>query len=99
MSIEGIIGLVLVILGASVGWFVRGKKAGSDQAKAVTEAEADTETKVRVQVANEAQVSAQQAKTEAMQVRAQAEQVADAANTQGKDALIEELRKQGMLRE
>lgn len=99
MSIEGIIGLVLVILGASLGWFVRGKKAGSDQAKAVTQAKSDTETQVRTQVASEAQVSAQQAQAEAVLVRAQAEQVADAVSTQGDDALNDELRKQGMLRE
>lgn len=99
MSIEAIIGLVLVILGSSVGWFVRGKRAQSDQAKAVTQTKADTETQVRTQVSIETQAAGQKAQTEAVQVRAEAEQVADTASSQGRDALIEELRKQGMLRE
>lgn len=101
MSLTAIIaaigGLIVAVIGFLAGHKVAAAKTDAAVADATQKAAADTETRVRQQVADQTAAAAGEAAKQGADIRTQATTQAAADAAKGRDALLDEMRKNGEL--
>jgi len=95
MTITAILAAIGGILTLIIGFFAGHKVASVKTASAVAKATTETEATTRATVAQETAVAAGQAMSDAADVRQQATSQAQAEADQGRQALIDAMRKDG----
>lgn len=90
-AIWGAIALVIALVGGAAGHWLGTRKT----AAAVADAKTQTETTTRITIANESAIAAGQAQAEGAAIRTAAVTQASTTASGGRDALIDEMRKDG----